>query len=473
MGIVRYDFMLSTEMAKKLYYDYAEKMPIIDYHCHLNPKDIAEDRTFDNITQLWLEGDHYKWRLMRNCGIEEKYITGDGSDREKFIKWAETLERCPGNPVYHWCMLELARYFEFDQYLGSRNAGGAWEHCNRVIREKRLSAKGIIAASGVKLLCTTDNPEDDLIWHKRIAEDKSFTVKVLPAYRPDWVMKLKEANFAARLQQLESRFSMIAEDYEGLLRILRASIEYFQSMGCCTSDHGLDKIPFILSNRAEVDLIFQKARSGEAITECEEEIYQTRLLIDLAREYKQKGWVMQLHYGARRNNNTEMFFKMGSDMGYDSISGEKAGINLPTFLDELEKKHMLPKTILYSLDPADNIFLDTVCGCYTEEGVKSKVQHGSAWWFNDNRKGMREHLEGLANNGVLGNFVGMLTDSRSLLSYTRHEYFRRILCDLLGEWVEVGYHPNNEEVLGKIVEDISYYNALEFFDLKKQIGGEV
>ena len=469
MNFIHDDFLLSTETAKKLYHGFAEPMPIIDYHCHLSPQEIAEDRIFDNITELWLEGDHYKWRLMRSCGIDEKYITGEGSPKDKFLHWAQTIEKCPGNPLYHWTMLELKRYFDYDGILNSRNGEEVWAHCNNVIKGKKLSARKIMLLSGVEAVCTTDNPEDDLHWHQQLAEDRNFPITVLPAFRPDKAVNIQKEGFRAYIGVLENRFSMHITSYEDLREALNLAVTHFQSMGCCTADHGLDRIPYHLVNAGEADRILQKALKEEDLSPEEVEGYQTRLLLDLGKTYRTLGWVMQLHYGAKRNNNTLMYERLGADTGYDAIAGIKCGENLPAFLDALEKWGGLPKTIVYSLAPTDNVMIDTVCGCFSEAGVRSKVQHGSAWWFNDNRRGMAEQLEGLANNGVLGNFVGMLTDSRSFLSYTRHEYFRRILCDLLGKWVEEGSFPWNERSLGKLVEDISYYNAQQFFNFTSDI----
>ncbi len=465
MKFIHDDFLLSTETAKRLYHGFAEPMPIIDYHCHLSPQEIAEDKVFDNISQLWLSGDHYKWRLMRSCGIDERYITGDGSDKEKFLAWAQTIEKCPGNPLYHWTMLELKRYFDYDGVLSSKNAEEVWEHCNRVIADQKMSAREIIAMSGVSVICTTDNPEDDLKWHKMLAGDSSFKTKVLPAFRPDKAVKITAEGFGKYIGLLEERFGCPIASYVDLLQVLKESIRYFQEMGCRTSDHGLDRIPYRPVNAEEADRILVKALRGEGLTADEVEAYQTRLLLDLGELYADLGWVMQLHYGAKRNNNTLMYEQLGPDTGYDCIAGVKCGEKLPALLNALEIKSCLPKTIIYSLDPTDNAMIDTVCGCFHEAGIRGKVQHGSAWWFNDHLAGMRHQLSGLAESGVLDNFVGMLTDSRSLLSYTRHEYFRRILCGLMGEWIDQGLYPPDMETAGAIVENVCYYNAKELFNL--------
>lgn len=471
MKYIHDDFLLTTKTAERLYHQHAEKMPIIDYHCHLEPKDIAEDRHFENITQIWLYGDHYKWRLMRNCGVSERLITGDASDKEKFMAWAEVLQQCIGNPLYQWSMLELSRYFDFTEPLNSENAEEAWEQCNRVIHENGLSAVQIIEKSRVELLCTTDNPEDDLHWHKQIKDDPNIAVRVLPAFRPDRAFKIDAEDFDEYISVLEERFSRKISSYKDFTAAMRSAVEYFEENGCRTSDHGLDYVPYRAADDDEVEAVFAKARRGEAISVEEKEKYQTALLTELAKEYSRYGWIMQLHYGASRDNNRRMFDMLGANTGYDCISGTKSGNNLPRLLDSLESRGILPKTVVYSLDPIENAMIDTICGCYHEEGIRGKVQHGSAWWFNDHFNGMKEQIENLAAHSVLANFIGMLTDSRSFLSYTRHEYFRRLLCRLLGEWVEKGDYPNDESTLARIVENVSYYNTLEFFDFEKHKGG--
>lgn len=471
MKYIHDDFLLTTKTAERLYHRHAEKMPIIDYHCHLEPKDIAEDRHFENITQMWLYGDHYKWRLMRNCGVPERLITGDASDKEKFMAWAEVLQQSIGNPLYQWSMLELSRYFDFTEPLNSENAEAAWEQCNRVIHEKGLSAVRIIEKSGVELLCTTDNPEDDLHWHKQIKDDPNIAVQVLPAFRPDRAFKIDAEDFTEYISVLEERFSCKISSYKDFTAAMRSAVEYFEKNGCRTSDHGLDYVPYSPADDDEVEAVFAKACRGEAMSAEEKEKYQTALLTEFAKEYSRYGWIMQLHYGASRDNNRRMFEMLGANTGYDCISGTKSGNNLPGLLDSLESRGILPKTVVYSLDPIENAMIDTVCGCYHEEGIRGKVQHGSAWWFNDHFNGMKEQIESLAAHSVLANFIGMLTDSRSFLSYTRHEYFRRLLCRLLGEWVEKGDYPNDERTLARIVENVSYYNTLEFFDFEKHKGG--
>ncbi len=469
MTFIHDDFLLSSKTAETLYHQYAEPMPIIDYHCHLEPEAIAEDRKFTDIVQLWLGGDHYKWRLMRSCGIDERYITGDAPAEEKFAAWACTLERSAGNPLYHWSMLELKRYFGYDGVLTTDNWRTVWAHCRRVIESGRLSARQIMIDSHVQAICTTDNPEDDLRFHQRLKEDERFPIAVLPAFRPDRAMNVEAEDFSVYIRRLGDRFGKRIEDYETLLAVLAEAMDHFQCLDCRTADHGLTYIPYKPADADEADRVFRLALKGEKLCREEEEAYKTRLLLDLAEQYACRGWVMQLHYGARRNNNARMFRRLGPDTGYDCIWGGKTGENLPAFLNTLEEKDVLPKTIVYSLDPTDNAMLDTVCGCFHQAGCRGKVQHGSAWWFNDHLRGMREHLEGLAADGVLGNFIGMLTDSRSFLSYTRHEYFRRILCELLGEWAEKGLYPMDMAALGRLVQDISYYNICEYFGLNERL----
>ena len=421
------EFLLDTQTARELYHGVAEKQPIMDYHCHVSPKEIAENRSFANLTQLWLEGDHYKWRLMRACGVPERLITGDAPDQEKFRAWAATLERAVGNPIYHWSHLELKRYFGFDGYL------------------------------------TSDDPADDLCWHEQLAADDTLETVVLPAFRPDKAVNLEKPDFADYIAKLSQSAGTEIQNMDTLLAALEHRMDYFAAHGCTVADHGLDNIVFRPADTAALDAILQKRLTGLTITEEELWQYKTALLLYFGRGYARRGWVMQLHFAAQRNNNTRMFRQLGPDTGYDSIG---PAVNLPDLarlLDTLEAEEALPKTILYSLDPNDNAALVTLMGCYQGEGVRSKLQHGSAWWFNDCKDGMEAQLKGLAAGGVLGNFVGMLTDSRSFLSYTRHEYFRRILCGLLGRWVEEGQYPDDRPLLEEMVADICYRNSVSYF----------
>lgn len=457
------DFLLSTDTAKRLYHDYAEKMPIIDYHCHINPQEIAQDRSFDNITQVWLGGDHYKWRQVRSNGVEEAYITGDAPDREKFQKWAETLEKAIGNPLYHWSHLELQRYFDCNTPLTGRTAEEIWNLCNEKLHDPALSVRGIIRQSNVRLICTTDDPIDSLEWHKKIAEDKNFDVKVLPAWRPDKAMNLEKPDYPDYISKLEAASGISIHSFADLKEALRSRLAFFDSMGCKVSDHGLNYVMYQPAPEEEIEAIFTKRLSGIMPSPDEELKFKTAFMIFAGREYHRLGWVMQLHYGAKRDNNRKMYQKLGPDTGYDCINTYGPSAQLADFLNALSETDELPKTILYSLNPGDNAAIGTIIGCFQDSGAVGKIQHGSAWWFADNKTGMIEQMTSLANLGLLSNFVGMLTDSRSFLSYTRHEYFRRILCDLIGSWVENGEYPCDFEVLGRIVQDISYNNAARYF----------
>ena len=465
------DFILKNEYAKVLYHKYAEKLPIIDYHCHINPQEIFEDRKFENITQIWLGGDHYKWRLLRANGVEEEYVTGGASDHDKFIKFAETLERCIGNPVHQWSHLELKRYFGYNGPINSKTAEEVWELCNNKIKEEpeKMSARGLIKASNVEVICTTDDPVDSLYWHEKIAEDKSFTVKVLPAWRPDKAVNIEKPEYKSYIELLGKTARVEIKDFDSLKEALKIRIKYFADHGCCIADHGLTDIPYKCAyTDAEISETIKAALSGQTVSEEECNKYKLAVQVFLAGEYTVNNWVMQLHYGCKRNNNTRMFNRIGVDTGYDAILGSDNGANLADFLDACdlngEFASGLPKTILYSLNPTDNAVIETIMGCFQQAPALSKIQHGSAWWFNDNKSGMEAHLKSLANEGVLGNFVGMLTDSRSFLSYTRHEYFRRIMCNVLAEYVENGEYAWDEEILGGIAADLSYYNAKRYFN---------
>lgn len=456
------DFLLSTDTAKHLYHHYAEKMPILDYHCHLSPEEIATNRSFDNITQAWLGGDHYKWRLMRSNGVDEYYITGDAPDREKFQKFAETLERSIGNPMYHWSHLELQKYFGYNGVLNGETAQEVWDLANEVLKNKK--ARDFIKDSNVTLVCTTDDPADTLEWHEKIKEDPTITTQVLPAWRPDNAMKIDKAGWREYISKLEKAAGMEIYTFQDLTGALDKRLDAFQAMGTKAADHGLDYVMYEESTPEELEAIFEKALKGEELSLKETQKYQTALLRHLAGEYAKRNMVMQLHYGAIRNNNTRMFEKLGADTGYDSIGSYTPIEPVSRLMDSLEIDGLLPKTILYSLAPTDNAQIGTLLGAFQGAGVGGKIQQGSAWWFNDNKQGMIDQMTSLANLGVLGNFVGMLTDSRSFLSYARHDYFRRILANLIGGWVENGEYPNDEKALRELMEDISYNNAVNYFD---------
>lgn len=457
------NFLLSTETAQRLFHSYAETMPVLDYHCHISPEEIATDRRFENITQVWLGGDHYKWRFMRSCGVDEAYITGNASDRDKFFKWAEVLGKAIGNPLYHWSHLELQRYFDYHKPLNQNTASEVWELCNKKLAEKDMSARGLIRKSNVTLICTTDDPIDSLCYHKAIAEDQSFSVQVLPAWRPDRSIAIEKPDFAAYMEQLSSVSHIEINSFPALCKALKVRLDFFDSMGCVVSDHGLDYVMYAPATEQQADMILKKHLSGTALSHEEILQFKTMLLLFLGREYARRGWVMQLHYGVKRNNNTRLFQAIGADTGYDCIGDQAPAGELADFLNALECTNELPKTILYSLSPNDNAAIETIMGCFQNSQAVSKLQHGSAWWFNDHRPGMEAHLRSLASLGNLSGFVGMLTDSRSFLSYTRHEYFRRILCEYIGTLVENGEFADDEQILSDLVKDISYRNAVAYF----------
>ncbi len=455
------EFLLQTETARQLFHEYAEKMPVIDYHCHINPQEIAEDRVFENITQVWLGGDHYKWRMIRSNGVPEEEITGSASDRIKFQRFAEALPKAIGNPLYHWTHLELKRYFGYDGVLNAETAEEVWNLCNEKL--KTLSVRKIIEASRVTAIATTDDPVDDLRWHKAIRDDASFQTAVLPAWRPDKAMNLEKPEFPAYLEQLSQASGVAIHHFGDLCAALEKRLDYFDSMGCRASDHGLNDVNFAPAPEKAVDAIMQKALKGETLSAQEIDTYKYAVLRWLGEEYAKRGWVMQLHYGTLRNANSALYEKLGPDTGFDCIGTTAGTEGLVRFLDSLDNAGKLPKTILYSLNPNDNAAIGTVIGCFQGTEASGKLQHGSAWWFNDTKTGMEAQLVSLANLSVLGNFVGMLTDSRSFLSYTRHEYFRRILCNLIGGWVENGEYPDDQAVLKRLVEGISYNNAKHYF----------
>lgn len=457
------DFLLSTDMAKTLYHDYASKVPVLDYHCHINPQEIAENRKFENITQVWLGGDHYKWRQMRSNGVEEKYITGDASDREKFQKWAETMPKLIGNPLYHWSHLELKKYFGYEGYLNGDTAEEVWNLCNEKLQQDSMTVRNIIKQSNVTLICTTDDPIDSLEWHKKIKEDDTFDVQVLPAWRPDKAMNIEKPDFAAYIGKLSAASGVEVKDFVSLKEALKNRMEFFAANGCSVSDHGLEYVMYYPADDAEVDTILKMALAGESLTKEEQAKYKTAFMLFVAREYNRLNWVMQLHYGCKRDNNAYKFQQLGPDTGFDCINDYTPCAQLADFLNALSSTDEIPKTIIYSLNPNDNASIGTIIGCFQGPGVAGRIQQGSAWWFNDHKTGMTEQMTSLANLGCLGNFIGMLTDSRSFLSYTRHDYFRRIMCQLIGGWVDNGEYPADMKSLKEIVEGISYYNAVKYF----------
>ncbi len=460
------DFLLTTPTARTLYHDVAAKQPIIDYHCHIDPREIYENRRFDDLSQLWLGGDHYKWRLLRSNGAEEKYVTGDADGWAKFRHFAAVLPKATGNPMVHWCHLELKNYFGWEGFLCEDTAREVWDLCNEKLRnDPGFTARGFIRRSNVEMIGTTDDPCDSLEWHEKLAADESFPVKVCPTFRPDKALNLHKPGFADYIRKLEVVAGFSLRTAEDMKRALSERIACFAAHGCRAADHGLDYVSFRRLPEPALNAAFQKVLSGEVPTVEESEAWQTELLLHCAGEYARRGLVMQLHYSCLRNPNSRAFAALGPDTGFDCIALSDSGGALAKLLDELEKTDSLPRTILYSLNPGDNSFLDALIGSFQGSGIPGKLQHGSAWWFNDNKVGMSEQLISLANQSLLGNFVGMLTDSRSFLSYARHEYFRRILCNLLGGWVECGEYPNDPALLGKLVEDICYRNAKRYFNL--------
>lgn len=456
------DFLLDNEPAIKMF-EYAEKMPIFDWHCHLVPKEIYENKNPKNISALWLGADHYKWRAMRSCGVEEKYITGDASSWEKFEAFASCMPYLIGNPMYHWCHLELQRYFEIYDILCPKNARKIYDEANAKIREGGFTPRELILKSNVSHLCTTDDPADSLEYHRLMAEDGSYNCQILPAFRPDKALGIDLPSFRPWLSDLSARVDRDISTFSCLCEALVERIIFFESLGCCASDHAFSYIPYETATEDEIEAIFQKGINGEKISTKEADRYKCALLRFLAKEYAKHGWVMELHIGPIRNNNTKMFNRIGPDTGFDSIDDHQIAGKLSAFLDSLDVEDSLPKTVLFTLNPKDNYVLGSMIGNFQSSEAESKIQFGSAWWFNDNIDGMREQMKALANLGALGKFVGMVTDSRSFLSYPRHEYFRRIVCNLMGELVESGQYPNDGKILKTLAQDISYNNAIKYF----------
>lgn len=455
------DFLLTTEPARQLFHEYAAKMPIIDYHCHLDPREIYEDQPFKNLTAAWLYGDHYKWRLMRANGIPESHITGDASDYDKFLAWARTLPKAVGNPLYSWTHLELRRFFGINEPLNEQTAPAIWEEVNRKLAQPEFTRRGLIRSSRVKAICTTDDPADSLEYHQLLKEnEKEFSV--FPTFRPDKALNIDAPGFPVWIAALEKAAGLPVTSYAELLEALKNRVDFFHENGCRLSDHALDVLRYRAGTDADAQAVFAKRLEGGELTAEEVTLYRTELLTKLIGFYHDNNWTMQLHIHAYRNNNTPMFQKLGPDTGYDGINDLSITESLSSLLDRAECGSGLPKTILYSLNAKDYPALLALMGCYQKDTV-GKMQLGSGWWYNDTRNGMREQLTLLADNSLLGNFVGMLTDSRSFLSYTRHEYFRRVLCGLLGELVERGEAPDDTALLGQLVQDISYNNAAGYF----------
>ncbi len=458
------DFLLEGNPARALYHDFAEAMPIIDYHCHLPPAEIAADKRWDSITQIWLGGDHYKWRAMRSAGIAERFCTGDATDWEKFEKFAELMPKALRNPLYHWTHLELSRYFGIDELLCPETAKEIYDECNRVIRSKKFSCRSLMKQSKVEVSCTTDDPIDSLEHHIAIAKDKSFGVQVRPTWRPDksWVIDKPEV-FSAWLARLEVISGIEIAKLDDLLAALRKRHDFFAANGCKLSDRGVDTIWAEDCTREEAAKIFAKSRGGKPVTAAEALKYKSFMFHELAVMDAEKGWTMQIHYGALRSNNTRLFKKLGADIGFDSIGDWPVAEAMAKFFDRLDQMGKVPKTILYNLNPRDNELIATMIGNFQDGATAGKMQFGSGWWFLDQLDGMTRQIESLSQLGLLSQFVGMLTDSRSFLSYTRHEYFRRLLCNILGRDIERGLIPNDMKLVGAMVQDISYRNARKYF----------
>ena len=457
------DFLLQSEPAKRLYHDYAKDQPIIDYHCHLPPEEIANNQSWENITKIWLGGDHYKWRAMRSNGVGEAYCTGDVDDREKFQKWAETMPYLLRNPLFHWTQLELKRYFDYDKLLGPSTADEVWEHCNAKLATPELSARGLMTSSKVEVVCTTDDPTDDLAHHKSIAAD-GFSVKVLPTWRPDKVMAVEiPETFNTWVDKLEAIAGISISNYSELIEALQKRHDAFAEAGCRLSDHGLETAYAEEYTEKEIVAIFDKVRSGQDLETIEILKFKSAMMEVFAIMDHEKSWTQQIHIGAIRNNNTAMFEKLGPDTGFDSIGDDLVASSLSRFLDRVAAQGKLTKTILYNLNPSHNAIYATMLGNFQDGTSAGKIQWGSGWWFLDQKMGMEDQMNTLSQLGLLSRFVGMLTDSRSFLSYTRHEYFRRILCNILGNDIVEGQIPEDYDWVGGMVSDISYRNASTYF----------
>jgi glucuronate isomerase len=465
-SFINENFLLGNKTAEKLYHKFSENQPIIDFHCHLSPAMIAEDRQFSNLTQAWLEGDHYKWRAMRTNGINEIYCTGNASDQEKFKKWAETVPATAGNPLYHWTHLELARYFNIFELLSPTTATVIYEKASSLLNTKEFSTRSMIRKMKAEVICTTDDPADNLEYHLKLKG--SFEIPVLPTFRPDNVVKTEDPEkFRAYIQKLEQASSYEIRNYETLIESLDSRHKFFHDIGGRLSDHGLDRFYFTTFKASEIDKIFKRLLKGDIISSEEAEKYKTAVLTELCRMNHKRGWTQQFHVGAMRNNNARMLKLMGPDTGWDSIGVSQDALKMSKFLSTLDNTEQLSKTILYNLNPSDNEMMITMAGNFNDGSSAAKVQYGAAWWFLDQKNGMEKHLKDLAALGLLRRFIGMVTDSRSFLSYPRHEYFRRLVCNFIGEEVQKGLIPDEEDLLKPLIEGISYYNAKNYFGFNK------
>ncbi len=463
VSFIKDNFLLGNKYSQELYHEYAKQMPIIDYHCHLSPKDIAEDRIYKNISEVWIHGDHYKWRAMRTFGIDEKYITGNASDKEKFKHWAKTVPYTLRNPLYHWTHLELQRYFDINELLTSNNADEIYKMASKKLNTSEFSCQNLLKKMNVEVVCTTEDPVDKLEYHQLHAKSDS-TIKMSTSFRPDKSILIEDNSYNDYINTLEKVSEIPINSYPDLQKALKSRIQYFDKNGCKLSDHGLSFISCVPFTEIEVNAIFKKRRNNKALSPAEIEKFKSAILLFLAEAYHEVEWVQQFHLGALRNNNQRMLQKLGPDTGWDSIADYSQAKSLSNFLNILDSKNKLTKTILYSLNPADNEVLATMIGNFNDGKIKGKVQFGSGWWFLDQKDGITKQLNTLSNMGLISTFIGMLTDSRSFLSYPRHEYFRRILCNLFGEEIEKGELPNDMEWIGKIIQDISYNNAKEYFN---------
>ncbi|WP_420601885.1 glucuronate isomerase [Flagellimonas sp.] len=464
-SFIHKDFLLQNSFAEELYHNQAKDLPIIDYHCHLSPEDIATDRTFNNITEAWIHGDHYKWRAMRTVGIDEQYITGKATDEERFMAWAKTVPQTIRNPLYHWTHLELARYFgEFD-LLNENNAQTIYRSTSEQLRSNHFSCRSLLSKMKVEVVCTTEDPTDSLEHHQKMAKENP-SLFMGTSFRPDKAILIGSEDYNIYVDSLSEVSNLEISSYNDLCEALTKRIAYFDVNGCTLSDHGLESIPFELATHTQVSTIFAKKRSGKQLDEKEIKQFETALLLFLSQTYSEYGWVQQFHLGPLRNNNSRMLKTLGPDTGWDSIGDFSQAKNLSSFLDALDSKNKLTKTILYNSNPADNEVFAAMIGNFNDGSVKGKVQYGSGWWFLDQKDGITQQLNALSNVGLISCFIGMLTDSRSFLSFPRHEYFRRVLCNLFGEEVQKGELPNDMDLIGKTIQNICYYNAKEYFDFK-------
>ncbi len=465
------NFLLNTPTAQQLYHTYAKQMPVIDYHCHLSPQQIAEDHQFENLTQAWLAGDHYKWRAMRTNGVDESYCTGNKTDKEKFEQWAATVPYTLRNPLYHWTHLELQRYFGVHEVLNDKTASAIYDACSAQISTPAFSVKNLLRKMNVALVCTTDDPIDSLEYHIRL-KNEGFEIPILPAFRPDQAMNVSNAaNFNGYVKKLEAVTGISISSFDDFLFALQNRHDFFASVGCKVSDHGLEEINADDFTGSEIDAIFNKVHAGKQLNDIEQRKFRSAMLIHFAEWDWEKGWIQQFHLGALRNNNSRMLQQLGPDTGWDSIGDFSQARALAAFLNKLDSDNKLAKTIIYNLNPADNELMATMAGNYNDGSVAGKVQFGSAWWFLDQKDGMIKQINALSNMGLLSKFVGMLTDSRSFLSFPRHEYFRRILCNLFGDEIENGELPNDIEWVGKLIQDICYYNARTYFGWQSLLRG--